>query len=574
MTRITSIMLTVTLLAATAGGLGARAQNPGARDKNSGAAAWREFAQRLHPQARVGSTPERRAAWERLTPAERQALGERFRQIVEGAAEKARKEGKGRGDGEPADVTVSVVDGAGNQRPLKAKAGKKWSALLPAETGRARAPRAGAEGRGPRFVRAAFGAAAAPQSGCWKGIEQFVRDFHVGGLGRQPSPFELNDWVGRLTYTQAQGMEQLWVEGRALGYAVFKSGEYAARARSDADFVSDLYRGFLQREPDANGHASWMAALQNGYSRDHVIDGFGYSTEFWVYRIQALCNAATADSDFDGLTDLFEVRVADAFTPFYHVSAGDPDHFSTFADRPDQVVAQRFGQNPISHFRVKPFGFAIDAATGQPVSVVRVDYLTLLDHDSGLVGGFFCNGIGSFGIPLGGLGAHPIDNERSAALLGAPVSGSGYNPDPAAYRGYEYVTVAHEDVDFFEQRTYISVFGGLPPNEHFRFYLSRSKHGTYPFDPDGLPLIPWYIIFPVYEDIERLYLWGYISDFEYFALRFQADTLFFDCVVERFSEQGGRFAFLRINVGEPGAHMNGAQFINAGALRAKLEKPF
>lgn len=583
MTRITSILLTVTLLAAvSAGGLGARAQNPKADPKN-GAQARKESAARLHPQARIGSTPERKAAWERLTPAERRGAEERFKQIFEGAAEKARKE-RGAGADETTDATAVVSDGDGNRRTVKAKAGRKSGSLKPAAGAQAGDLSAPARDRGVAFVKASARTTArpalaarpappAPQSGCWKNIEPFVRDFYLGGLARQPSPYELNYWVSRLTYSQAQGMEQLWVDGRELGSAVFRSAEYAARGRSDVDFVHDLYQGYLQRGPDQNGWDAWVNALQTN-SRDVVIDGFAFSTEFWVLKIQGLCNAASADSDGDTLPDLFETRVADGFTPAYHVSAGDPDHFSTFLDQENQVVAQRFGQNAISHYRVVPQGFTHETGTGQMVSVLRVDYLTLLDHDSGLVNGFFCQGIGSFGIPLGGTGAHPIDNERAAVLLAAPVSDYSYNLDPSAYRAYTYLAVAHEDVPVVEQRTYLSFSPPLPYNAHIHLWLSLSKHGTYFDDPDYLPLIPWYIRWSVYDEIDWLYYNYYISDYEYFSLLFQADTLFYTCIVERFHEQGWQYAFLRINVGEPDAHMNGARFINAGALEQKLLKPF
>ncbi|HEX8335523.1 MAG TPA: DUF4214 domain-containing protein, partial [Pyrinomonadaceae bacterium] len=437
MTRITSILLTVTLLVAvSAGGLGARAQDPKADPKNGAQARKESSAAKLHPQARIGSTPERKAAWERLTPAERRGVEDRFKQIFEGAAAKARKE-RGAGADETTDATAVVSDEAGNRRTLKAKAGRKSGSLKLAAGAQAGDTRAPARDRGVTFVKASARTTArpalaarpaplAPQSGCWKNIEPFVRDFYLGGLARQPSPYELNYWVSRLTYTQAEGMEQLWVAGRELGSAVFRSAEYAARGRSDVDFVYDLYRGYLQRDPEQSGWDAWVNALQSN-SRDVVIDGFAFSTEFWELKIKGLCNAASTDSDFDGLPDLFETRVADGFTPAYHVSAGDPDHFALFADQLNQVVVQTFGQNAISHYRVVPQGFTHDTGTGQMVSVLRVDYLTLLDHDSGLVNGFFCQGIGSFGIPLGGTGSHPIDNERAAVLLAAPVSDYTYN---------------------------------------------------------------------------------------------------------------------------------------------------
>ncbi|HEX8503513.1 MAG TPA: DUF4214 domain-containing protein [Pyrinomonadaceae bacterium] len=595
MTRTTSILLTTILLAVvTAGGFGSRAQAPKAagRDGDAAPAAWRGFAPKQHPQARIGSTPERRAAWERLTPAEQQKVRERFQQILEGAMQKAQKERRADAE-EPTDTTAVVSGKDGMRRSLKAKAGKKAGSLTLVAPGQGatRAGRApgGGRGSGVMFVRAAARdfAAASPatraavrpaaylraQAGCWKTIEQFVRDFYQAGLVRQPSPYELNYWVSSLTYAQAQGPSEMVVAARNLGYAVFRSQEYAARGRADVDFVYDLYKGWLQREPEQPGWGSWVLTLQN-YSRDVVIDGFAYSTEFQSYKVPSVCDAASTDSDLDGLPDLFESRVGDAFTPVYHVSAGDPDNFSTFADSVQQTVAQRFGQSAISHFRVQPLGFAYDTGTGQLVSVLRLDYLALLDHDSGLVNGFFCSGISSFGIPVGGLGAHDIDNERSAVLVAAPVSDYTFNLDPAAYGAYTYMTVSHEDKTFFEHKTFIDFYPPLPAGGHLHLWQSLSKHGTYHFDPDYLPIVDPFIIYSVFDEIQRLYDWGYIDIYQYFSLYFQADTFFYACAVERFSEQGGQFAFLRINVGEPDAPMNGSRFIGAGALRGKLLRPF
>ena len=42
---------------------------------------------------------------------------------------------------------------------------------------------------------------------------------------------------------------------------------------------------------------------------------------------------------------------------------------------------------------------------------------------------------------------------------------------------------------------------------------------------------------------------------------YYAYGLFYGCAVERFVDQGGRFADLRINVGEPNNPINGALFI-------------
>jgi hypothetical protein len=594
MMRTISILLTLCLLlTALSGGLTTRAQKTEKPQQDAASpGANKGFGNKLHPQARIGSTPERKAAWDRLTDKEKEKVSERFQKILAKAEQKAQKNPDPDAD-KTTDTTVTLSDKNGNKQSRPAKMGRKQAAqpllrLDSAATSKTRMlskavgsdaslRRESARDLSSRqLAHGSLNTRATqprPQAGCWKTIDQFVRDFYLGGLVRQPSAVELSTWVNTLSQAQAQGQEQLVTAARNLGYAIFKSQEYYNRYRGDVDFVHDLYNGWLHREPEQTGWDAWVNTLQT-HSRDEVIDGFAYSTEFAAIKVPGLCNNATVDNDFDSLPDQFENQVADLFTPIYHISAGETDNFVTFADQTPQTIVQWFGQTPISHFRVVPAGFAYNPA-GQLVSVLRIDYLSLWDHDSGLVGGFFCSGfIGSFGLPLNELGAHNIDNERSATLVAAPVSDYTYNLDPLAYGAYDYLTVSHEDKYPFEHRTFLGFWPPVPAGGHLHLWQSRAKHGTYHFDPDFLPIVDWFVIYLVYNEIDNLYWNGWIDDWTYFSLLFNADTLFYNCVVERFSEQGGQFSNIRINVGEPDSPINGSGFIRSGPLREKLFRPF
>ena len=61
-----------------------------------------------------------------------------------------------------------------------------------------------------------------------------------------PAPASL-DSLARATPTQIK--------------AFFNSGDYQSRHRSNAEFITDLYRGILRREPDSAGFDAWLAAL-------------------------------------------------------------------------------------------------------------------------------------------------------------------------------------------------------------------------------------------------------------------------------------------------------------------------
>jgi hypothetical protein len=279
-------------------------------------------------------------------------------------------------------------------------------------------------------------------------------------------------------------------------------------------------------------------------------------------------SAASGSDDGDGLPAGFKSGLADAFTPFYHVSAGEADGFATFRDSVPQQVLQVFGPTPpISYFRVKPLGFTLDP-TGTQFSVLRIDYLTLWNKDDGLSLGGSCivnaNVISDLlGVNLlGGLGGHPLDNERSAALVAAPAPGPfQINTDPNAYRAYAFYTAAHEGVPLTDHSELLFPSAPVPAGNHIELALAGAKHSTYPFNPDGQPIIQDWVISAAYGIIQFLFDVGLIDDIEYLTFLFIADQVFFSCVVEHFSDQGGQFAATRIDVGEPEHPINGAGFI-------------
>lgn len=291
------------------------------------------------------------------------------------------------------------------------------------------------------------------------------------------------------------------------------------------------------------------------------------------------------DEDEDGLPETFENAVADAFTPFYHVSAGERPGtgFATFGNFVPQTVQQSFGSvPPISNFRVKPLGFRTDA-NGNQWGFVQLDYLTLWNRDDGLAIGGLCEtglsvslGLAGYSISqiLPAITDHALDNERSAVLIAAPtIRSNRYNLNPQAYKAYLFFTAAHEDT-FTDQSWLIAPSQPVPAGLHIELGFSVSKHGTYTFNPDYLPLVPGYVMFATYATLDFLYFYGYISYWEYLSYLFLADTTYFTCLVDRFHEQGGVFAVTRINVGDVNIPLNNSNFIRDTELTTKLRKVF
>jgi hypothetical protein len=279
------------------------------------------------------------------------------------------------------------------------------------------------------------------------------------------------------------------------------------------------------------------------------------------------------DGDGDGLPDDFEQNLADAFTPVYHVSAGEAPGtgFAIFEQNvPTEVVQSVTGPvPPASYFAVTPLGVAT-TSTGQPVEAIRLDYFTLWNEDDGLQIDDTCSvgldvTLGLVGVDVGlvldGASSHYLDNERSAALVAAPLNADGsIDFNPGDYSAYSYYTAAHEGT-FLDHSAYLNPGSPVPAYNHLNLALSLSKHSTYTFNPDGMPIMPDWVISAVYATITSLWADGEIDDATEALYLYLADTVFYSCIIEHFGDQGGSFAQTRINVGEPGAPLNGSAFI-------------
>ena len=309
------------------------------------------------------------------------------------------------------------------------------------------------------------------------------------------------------------------------------------------------------------------------------------------------------DADFDGLPESFEDALAENFTPIYHTSAGDVDNYSTFHDFVPQTVKDRFGLNPVLYYRVTPLYIRYNPYRYMYESFIRIDYLTLWDHDSGLPDSA-CDIVPPFDSLIEGFGPHDIDNERSALLVSAPVfdpyNAWGFNLDANQYSALSVFTAAHEDT-FTDQSTYHN-FPQNPvwPGNHIELWHSLFKHATYTSNPDFHALTPSYIVFTAFFFVgywffnfynpfndpycDPFYDWNCSGGgdpwnspyfYLYLAYVYYTVVVIFGCAVERFYEQGAQFANPRINVGEPFQPINASSFIldNTYSLYNKLRSP-
>lgn len=538
MKRLVSILTTASLmLSICASGFTTSAQQSSA-DQNPFAAPRKDFLKKMHPSARIGSTPERKAAWDKLAPEQQAKVQEKLRDIINKAKEKAEKEHKAKKRVE-SDTTLSFTDKKGKRKLVKSKEREVSGSSVEAQ-------------------RCFDCEPIDPCPGCEPCYDCYPTN--------QPP--------------------QVSISALPTSGTVPLAVNFTANAYDPDGYITNYYWNFGDGQTASGASVSHTYQSAGNFTASvTVTDDYGdaASASIVIRPTNVTQPPSGTDADGDGLPESFENALADAFTPFYHVSAGEPNGFAIFNNSVPQTVQQVFAPiPPISYFRVKPLGFSTDAY-GNQLSVIQLDYLTLWDRDNGLAIGFFCEANLSLALGLAGysfsqilpaLTDHALDNERSAVLVAAPVpSYNTYNTDPQAYSAYRFFTAAHEDT-FTDQSHLFSPSQPVPAGNHIELALSRSKHATYPFNPDYLPLVPDYIIYSTYATINFLYYNYYISDYEYFAYLYAADSGYYACAVDRFAEQGGTYAGTRINVGEVSNPINNSNFIRDTELSNKLSKTF
>ena len=104
------------------------------------------------------------------------------------------------------------------------------------------------------------------------GVAGFVERLYTIALGRASDPVGKQDWIDAITMRGETGA------GCARGFLY--SPEFLNKGVTNDEFVSTLYRTFFDREPDQAGFNAWVEALNNGASKEEVIEGFINSTEW------------------------------------------------------------------------------------------------------------------------------------------------------------------------------------------------------------------------------------------------------------------------------------------------------
>lgn len=535
MKRLFSILTVITLLiTVTTGGFRTSAQQSNTNNIPQDPfatprAKQREFLDKLPDSIKRGATPEAKAAWDKLTPEERERVKTKVDKIFEEAKAKAKAE-KDKKDKEK-------VKRKSWKDIIK---GRQSNTITATDTTFLFSDRLG----GNRSL-----VMASEQEVAYRPEDPCIEDPMLCDPGNQPPQVSI-------TASPTSGTAPLAVN-------------FTANAYDPDGYITSYYWDFGDGQTASGASVSHTYQTAGNFTASVTVsDDYGNWAGASVVISTNGSPQQGTDADGDTLPESFENGLADAFTPIYHVSAYEPDQFATFVPNSvQQIVQNLYGQNPVSHFRVKPVGWGYNHYN-QLVSVIRIDYLTLWNHDSGLVTGGACNGVPGGNQLLHELSSHNLDNERSAVLVAAPVLSANYfNLDPNAYSAYSYYTGAHEGAFNDKSRFAIPTYP-VPAGLHIHLALALQKHSTYTFNPDYLTLLPDSVIYSVITGVDLACYYGTFNngnldytDYLCLAAIYYAYGIIYGCAVERFIDQGGSIANIRINVGEPNNPINGSLFI-------------
>ena len=111
-------------------------------------------------------------------------------------------------------------------------------------------------------------------------------------LGRSPDANGIIFWQGEIDRTQGLGID-IKESFRLMASLFFASDEYIRKNPSNNQYITDLYRTFLNRSPDAGGLNYWVGQLAAGLPRSVVMYSFMFMPEFSSYMQGLLGNTGS-----------------------------------------------------------------------------------------------------------------------------------------------------------------------------------------------------------------------------------------------------------------------------------------
>jgi len=116
-----------------------------------------------------------------------------------------------------------------------------------------------------------------------------VNDFYRGILNRLPDTAGFNAWLGLMRAAQCTGAQQVRDLSNQIALGFIQSAEYGLRARTNSQYVADLYDAILRRGALPSEVSYWVTYL-NTATRGETLPFFTGSAEFQI-RVQEVINA-------------------------------------------------------------------------------------------------------------------------------------------------------------------------------------------------------------------------------------------------------------------------------------------
>jgi len=104
------------------------------------------------------------------------------------------------------------------------------------------------------------------------GVNGYVNRFYTLVLNRTPDDSGFNDWTTQLNAGTKGGGD--------IAKGFFNSQEYLNRNLDNSTFLDICYQAFFDREADSGGKSNWTTLLNQGGTKEQVLDGFIDSQEF------------------------------------------------------------------------------------------------------------------------------------------------------------------------------------------------------------------------------------------------------------------------------------------------------
>ena len=140
-------------------------------------------------------------------------------------------------------------------------------------------------------------------------VENFVTRFYELCFGRSPDSTFLNGWV--------TGLLDGYLTASDISYGIVFSTEFENRNATAEEYITILYKAILNRTPNPADMEDWLNILNNGASRDYVLNEFLHTEEF-----EELCEEYSIKA-FDGHFTKNQISAVEAFvTRFYILCLG------------------------------------------------------------------------------------------------------------------------------------------------------------------------------------------------------------------------------------------------------------